>query len=579
MEKKNNFMPMLIYSIKEKKNWVLLSTVIIFLTTLLIPYILRVDEEVFIMFGIVELFILVFINCLVDNSFLHNESKLTYYSSKPLTLSRQIMINIVTNVVFTAYLLVIIVLSVVFQGLDYEIFRVFKMLVPWLAAIILLASLSSILSGNTLMAGAMTIFNFCLPLIIFLVTMFIFSILENVVIGFSADVLNDYFLNNIYRLDYLYFIIYTNNKSVDLVYFLLLSIILIFISMLIRRFIKRRKNENTGFIVFNGFKYFVSVLACLIIPAFFSISMSGYTGIASRLIISALLAVLSYYIIIAFIEKSFRISKLSIKVFAVSMAMFSVITGGTVLFANYYKNMVPNPEDVKIAYVGNQIWSVNAANQFLEGSQPNDNFEEWKRQRSMVTYDSKENIENIAELHKEILRDQTYYHQSTYYGVNNFVIAYWMKDGSTVIRSYTLSPADKRTKEHEVKNELANKIINSNDYKKQKFYYLYDEKYYSGRNLYAKLRDVNDYSTVSKNINLNDIRHVLTKDIDNLFIENNSAFIELFMNYNTRNNKEDMTNEQIYLLEIYEKLSDEEENYLDQIYLNDEFVNTLSYMK
>ena len=579
MEKKNNFMPMLIYSIKEKKNWVLLSTVIIFLTTLLIPYILRVDEEVFIMFGIVELFILVFINCLVDNSFLHNESKLTYYSSKPLTLSRQIMINIVTNAVFTAYLLVLIVLSVVFQGLDYEIFRVFKMLVPWLAAIILLASLSSILSGNTLMAGAMTIFNFCLPLIIFLVTMFIFSILENVVIGFSADVLNDYFLNNIYRLDYLYFIIYTNNKSVDLVYFLLLSIILIFISMLIRRFIKRRKNENTGFIVFNGFKYFVSVLACLIIPAFFSISMSGYTGIASRLIISALLAVLSYYIIIAFIEKSFRISKLSIKVFAVSMAMFSVITGGTVLFANYYKNMVPNPEDVKIAYVGNQIWSVNAANQFLEGSQPDDNFEEWKRQRSMVTYNSKENIENIAELHKEILRDQTYYHQSTYYGVNNFVIAYWMKDGSTVIRSYTLSPADKRTKEHEVKNELANKIINSNDYKKQKFYYLYDEKYYSGRNLYAKLRDVNDYSTVSKNINLNDIRHVLTKDIDNLFIENNSAFIELFMNYNTRNNKEDMTNEQIYLLEIYEKLSDEEENYLDQIYLNDEFVNTLSYMK
>ena len=37
MEKKNNFMPLLRYSIKEKKNWVLLSTVIIFLTTLLIP--------------------------------------------------------------------------------------------------------------------------------------------------------------------------------------------------------------------------------------------------------------------------------------------------------------------------------------------------------------------------------------------------------------------------------------------------------------------------------------------------------------------------------------------------------------
>jgi hypothetical protein len=170
MEKKNNFMPLLIYSIKEKKNWVLLSTVIIFLTTLVIPYILRADNEFFIMFGIFELFILILINCLVDNSFLHNESKLTYYMSKPVPLSRQIMINIVANTVFTVYLLVLIIVSVLIQDVDNEILRVFKMLIPWLSAIILLSSLSSVLSGNTLMAGAMTIFNFCLPLIILLAT-------------------------------------------------------------------------------------------------------------------------------------------------------------------------------------------------------------------------------------------------------------------------------------------------------------------------------------------------------------------------------------------------------------------------
>ena len=212
MEKKNNFMPMLLYSIKEKRNWVLLSTVIIFLTTLVIPYILRADEETFIMFGIVELFILVFINCLVDNSFLHNESKLAYYRSKPVPLRNQIIINIATNAVFMVYLLVLIVLSVVFQGLNPEILEVFKMLIPWLLAIILLSSLSSILSGNTLMAGAMTIFNFCLPLIILLVTMFVFTILENIVIGFSADVLNDYFIDNVYRLDYLYL-----KRNIDIV--------------------------------------------------------------------------------------------------------------------------------------------------------------------------------------------------------------------------------------------------------------------------------------------------------------------------------------------------------------------------
>jgi len=240
MEKKNNFMPLLIYSIKEKKNWVLLSTVIIFLTTLVIPYILRADNEFFIMFGIFELFVLILINCLVDNSFLHNESKLTYYMSKPVPLSRQIMINIVANTVFTVYLLVLIIVSVLIQDVDNEILRVFKMLIPWLSAIILLSSLSSVLSGNTLMAGAITIFNFCLPLIILLVTMFIFTILENVVIGFSADVLNDYFTKNIYKLDYLYFTRYVDT-SIDLVYILLLPIILIFIGLLLIRFIKRRK--------------------------------------------------------------------------------------------------------------------------------------------------------------------------------------------------------------------------------------------------------------------------------------------------------------------------------------------------
>jgi hypothetical protein len=354
-----------------------------------------------------------------------------------------------------------------------------------------------------------------------------------------------------------------------------------FISLLIHKFIKRRKNENTGFIVFNGFKYFVAVLACMIIPAFFSISMSRYTSIANKLIISALLAVLSYYIIIAFIEKSFRISKLSIKVFLVSMAMFTAITGSTVAVANQYKNVVPNPEDIQMAYVGNQRLSINEIDRFLKGDYKSENsdFTEWKRNRSIITYEDKKDIGDITELHKEILKDQTFYHESNYYGVNNFVIAYWMKDGSTIIRDYTVTVQEPFTKEHEVKNELANKLLNSNDYKEQKFYYLYDEKYYSGRNLYANLNNISDYSNAIENIYLNDLRDVLIKDIDNLFVENDMAFIELFMNFDGRYNKEVMLEGQGYTLEIYEKTSDIDKNYLGEIYLNNEFVNTLQYLK
>lgn len=573
MEKNNNFIQLLTYSIKEKRNWALLSTVIIFVTTLLIPYILRMDEEIFIVFGMFELFMLVFINCLVDNSFLHDESKLTYYRSKPVTLNRQILINIITNVVFTAYLILLIVLSVVFHDLNYEILESFKMLIPWLVAGILLTSLSSVLSGNTLMAGAMTIFNFCLPWVIFLVTVFIFSILENLVIGFNADILSDCFLNNIYKLDYLYFSVYMS-KSIDLIYFLLLSLVVIFISLLLHWNIKRRKNENTGFIVFNGFKYFVSVLACLIIPAFFSISLNRYTGFANRIIISLLLAILSYYIIIAFIEKSFRISSLSIKVFLVSMAVFSGITGTTVLVANHYKNVVPDSEDVKIAYVGNQIWSVNALTRFLEGNQ-NMTFEEWKRDHRMVTYQDKENIETAIDLHKEILEDQGY-NVENYYG-SNFVVAYWMEDGSTIIRSYNLVKEEESPQANERKNTIANSLLNSNEYMKQKYYYFYDEEYYGGRNLYANLmRRYNYHASYETygSVSLNDLRDVFREDMEKAVSQNDMSFMELIDMYYGKE-----MGPETYYMEIYEKVSDAEENYLEEIVITEDFTNTLEFFK
>ena len=362
---------------------------------------------------------------------------------------------------------------------------------------------------------------------------------------------------------------------IDLAYLLLLPAILIFISWLLHKFIKRRKNENTGFIVFSGFKYFTAVLACLIIPASFSISFSRYTGVGSRLVISALLAVLSYYMIIAFIEKSFRVSRSSVKVFIVSMLVFAAITGGTVAVAGRYENMVPKPEDVQMAYVGNQIWSANSVTDYLEDRfRESLTFSEWKRSRNIVIYEDINSIKHIADLHREILKDQTYYLHPEYYGMGNFVIAYWMKDGTTLIRDYSLTAEDRLMPEHEQKNEISNKLLNSNDYKKQKFYYLYDEEYFSGRNLYAKLYNIKDYRIIIEDIELNDIRNLLKKDLDNLHIDK-TDFAELFTNYREYSYKEAAFKKEGYILEIYEKLSDEEINYLDEIHLNESFTNTL----
>ncbi len=97
--------------------------------------------------------------------------------------------------------------------------------------------------------------------------------------------------------------------------------------------------------------------------------------------------------------------------------------------------------------------------------------------------------------------------------------------------------------------------------------------------MYANIKRLNDYNTIYDNVKLNDLRNVLRQDIDNLLVENDMAFIELLMNYNAQNDKEIMMNEQGYLLEIFEKISDADENYLGEIYLNKDFVNTLQYLK
>ncbi|MDD4779482.1 MAG: hypothetical protein PHT02_02590 [Tissierellia bacterium] len=581
MEKKitksSNYSSLLLYSLKNKRSWVILSTVIIFVTTLLVPYILNADKEFFILFGIVETFILVFLNCLIDNNFLHNESKLAYYKSKPVSMKTQISINIIVNIMYTGFLLALISLSVFFQEVNYEIFESFKIIIPWLLVGIMLASLSSILSGNTIMAGAMTIFNFCLPLIIYLIILFIFTILENIVIGFSAKVLMDYFINTIYKIEYIYFLKYAN-KSIDIIYFVILAVIIIFISLLINKFVKRRKNENTGnFIAFDGYKYFVSVLACLIIPASFSI-MSYSNDMISKIIVSLILAILTYYIIIALMEKSFRISMLSAKVFIVSIAIFSAVAGGTVIFANQYKNVVPEAEDVKMAYIGTNRY-VATDGYIINQLQKNDNESlnnilEWQKINGHVMFTEKDNIENITDLHREILIDQNY--EFLDYYLSNLVIVYWMNDGRVIIRDYKLNRTE-QTNESEAnknKDEIAYKIINSQEMKQRKYFYLYDNKHYNSTNLICYVSsDIT--GELIKNIDIDEVRPYLIKDIEKTFTELEDPFLLLVYNFDFYQDKGMKTNK--YYIAI-EEIANQNHNNNYRFYLNEDFENTLEYL-
>lgn len=537
-QKKNNILvPLFWYSLKDKKNWFLMSTVLVLVSTMLIPFILETNEEFFAFLGIFEVFVLVFINCLMDNSFLHSDNKLAYYKSKPVSLREQISINITINIIFAMYLLILIILSVAIQDLDYySILDTFKMFVPWILVGIFLTTLSSILSGNTLMAAVMTVFNFALPAIIYLIVQFMFSILENMVAGFSARVLMDYFAENFYKLEYIYFTVYLD-KSKDFMYYLILCIMLVVITVLISKVLKKRKNENTGsFIVFNGYKYFVSVLVSLIIPAFLSIVSYGQ-GFVREIAVSLLVAALAYYVIIAVMERSFKVSKLSVKVFSISMVMFIAMTGGTVAVASHYKDVIPAVEDVKFAYIGNNGWVYNRIKSFNQdgGELSESDITMLSKEYGSILLTDKENIETITNLHREILSDNSYYFEFEfeYYYNPEITIVYGMKDGSLMIRSYKIdddSNANSNANSN-TKDELTVKLLSSHEFKEKKYYYLYDENYYSSNDYSVNFRlwyDGMESAPVS--INEDAVRQCLMKDIDEKYGETDKSFLML-LNY------------------------------------------------
>lgn len=586
MEQKKNktFMPFLLNSLKSKGSWMLLSTVIIFVTTLLVPYILKADNaegtdaNFFMGIGIFEVFVMVFVNCLIDNSFFHSDSKLAYYKSKPVSLKEQVVVNIITEIIFAGLLLGLIVLLTSFQIKDYEILKVFNFVIPWILVLIFLSALSSILAGNTLAAGVMTVFNFALPGIVYLIIVFIFSIVEDFVAGFSIDVLTNYFLDNVYKLEYIYFTKYLN-EPVDYIYFLILGIILMAITLLIFKTLKKRKNENTGnFIVFDGYKYFVSVLGSLIIPAFFTVSNYS-NNITSEIIVALMMAALTYYVIIAVIEKSFRISKFSIKVFTISMVLFMAATGGTVAFANQYKDVVPDVEDVKYAFVDSNTRNLNFANKYIEENHnlnlSYDDIIKLKDVYGVILFTEKENIRNIIDLHKEMLKNGGYNNED--YRAGNLVITYFMNDGSYIIREYDTDCDN--SAENGKKDELALKILNSNELKRIKYNYLYDEEYCKN-NYNIELSVGYDFNNeyIASDITIEELRPYLIKDINKEFTNTDKAFLALGGNFDQSYKG---FNEPSYYLDIVIKDKEDPKVYyrVQTLYFNEGYENTKEYLK
>lgn len=424
----NNLKKLLWYSLKEKKNWLILSAVILLVTVVVVPLLMERDLDIEnIMVGIMEIFVIIFINCIIDFSYLHDTKKYSYYASKPLTDIQRINIIIISNMIFAAILMLSLWIISFTQGLSFN--KIFVVPIAWMVMGIFVAALSSVLVGNSIIGGVATIFNFALPVFILGVIYFALDIVGDMALGFNTDILIEKFIEKVYKIDYLYFVKFVDEPN-WLVYIPLLLVICVLLYLTILQILKIRRNERIGeLVIYTGYKNFVALLLSTLIPFLFSSAINNDNYIA-KLLSFVILGSISFYVTIAILGKSFKIEKKAFKLLGVFMLIFVVFIFSTGMIAKKFESYIPNTEDiVGVLISGNDsIYIENREEEYdiNEIQLDMDNYD------GINIFTSKEAIEAVRNIQKAIIEDQEYH---DYAEVN---IVYFLKDESKITRWYKL---------------------------------------------------------------------------------------------------------------------------------------------
>jgi len=571
--RENNFIKLLINKIAEKKNWFIISFVTIFITSVFVP-ILMYEEitDVGVFIGMFELFAVVFLNCMIDFSYLHDSRKFSYYMSKPIRDMEKINVIIVSNIIFAGIFTVLLGFIAVFSS--ESIFDMFIVTMPWMLIGIFLAALSSVLVGNSIVAGIATCFNFLVPLSLMAVVYYIFHVIQIVSNGFNTDILMDAFVEKYYKIENLYFVKYAYD-SIDFSYFILIVLIPSILYLITRKIIKRRKNERIGeFIVFDGYKNFISILISSLVPIAFLV-FENDMGFFSQIVSFIIIASLSYYIILVILDKSFKIRKYAIKILAIFLGIFVVFAGTANIGVKKFESYVPNLDDVESIYIGNNAWiyseNLNKSVRIYDIDSQVDG-----KVVEIFMYRDKENISNILDLHKELINEEDY---STY---QNIYILYKLKSGKNVVRYYELERNENFSKEMD---KIAKKIIASKEYKYGNFGFIYDDDFF--KTLKIVNTKYNGSTLDNKSINMNLLRRALQKDYDEamknselslFWLSNSQNAILRNLKYATYDYEYSESADTVEVkeydlrIDIYEK---------DSItyYFDESFTNTISYLE
>jgi hypothetical protein len=603
----NNTKSLVYNDLKEKKNWFLVSFAIIFITVIVMPFVMgRPMSEGFVVMGIAEVFCLVFINCMIDFSYLHDSRKLAYHLSKPITDMQKINVTIISNLIFTAVLMIILAITGYFVETQYmNLSNFFIITIPWLITGIFTAALSSILTGNTIAAGLATVVNFTLPLSFLAIINYFFQITQDIAVGFNSRILFNNFIDNIYRIDILYFVKYADNKF-DWTYFLVLAVVLSVLYLLVVKMSKRRKHERSGdFVVSKGYKSLISLLIASLVPiAFYQIIYDA--DFTAKIISFVILSALAYYLINAVLEKSFKISSYSVKLFIGFMVFFMLFIVAADIGTGKFESKVPQASEISSVYVGqgSYVW-LEATGEGKDIYAASEEF--MKKSNNVALYSDPENIRDIINLHKELIKNQDYYYAT------NFNIVYYYKNGEKLYRYYSLNENVDYNNE---KDKYILNIINTEEFKVNKLPFVYDDQYFSSLNIssinvrHESVNSYNEYKGLDyidvelNDIDMNILRKNMKSDYEELLKEcsdcismimqgKDSYYYHSYPEYSRYSTTSEMTYESAYYIEIgYDKIKegmpetieDKEvypysyTNYIS-VRISQKFVNTYEYLE
>jgi hypothetical protein len=433
-----------------------------------------------------------------------------------MTSLQRVNITIITNFIFTAVLIGILAVINMIAGVDVH--EMYIITIPWLITGIITAAFSSILTGNSLAAAVATVVNFTLPLSFLAILNYLFTIIEDLALGFNANILFNSFVDNYYKVNNLYFLNYFDD-GINWTYFFQLAVIMTVLYLIGFKLLKRRKNERTTeLVVYDGYKYFISLFLATLVPIGFSLALRTESFVG-KMAVFVLLSALGYYIINAILEKSFSPSFKGLKMYIIYLVIFALFIVGGNIATNQYEYYIPEAEEVEYAFIGNSMYHYQQ--EWDRSKEVYDfNLEDIENQsfkENVDVYTSPKSIDNIIDIHQYILEDQNYYLNQ------NVIITYVMKDGDNLTRYYNLERAEDYNGDY--LDSKAKEILNTEEFKSRLPYNnkYFNESYITSMNF--EINNENGYKTYDiGDIDIEKLKINLEKDYQNYLEESKYSF-------------------------------------------------------